>query len=193
MYLWINYLVLVCYGLITKIKIDFSNNLVFLTLVNTNRIISILTFFKNHSKFLFLSLIDITAVDLLSLNKKKGHRFKLVYILLSHYFNTKIIINCFIDSENTSVQSSSQVYQAAPWLEREIWDMFGIFFINHPDLRRILTDYGFDGFPLRKDFPITGYIEVRYDDTQKCLVYEPLELSQEYRTFEALSPWASIL
>lgn len=197
MFLYINYLVLVCYGFFIRVKIDLNNNLVFLTLADCVHIIPVLIFLKNHSKFLFLSLVDITAVDLLSSNllysKKKKDRFALVYILLSHYFNTKIIINYFLDDENAGVQSSSKIYQASSWLEREVWDMFGIFFINHPDLRRILTDYGFDGFPLRKDFPITGYIEVRYDDTQKCLVYEPLELSQEYRIFDTLSPWAFVL
>ena len=116
-------------------------------------------------------------------------RFQLVYTLLSHYFRGRIIVSVFL-KESEDISSIFNLFRGSSWLEREIWDMFGIFFNNHPDLRRILTDYGFDGFPLRKDFPITGYSEIRYDDTQKCIVYEPLELTQEYRIFDTLSPWA---
>jgi NADH:ubiquinone oxidoreductase subunit C len=179
------------------VNLDKKNNLLTVTLKDLTKIIPFLAIFKNHSKFLFLSLVDITAVDRISfpssrLNGFEVQRFQLVYIVLSHYFATKLIVECFIrDDENPF--SIDCLFKAAPWLEREVWDMFGIFFENHSDLRRILTDYGFDGFPLRKDFPMSGYIEIRYDDTQKCLVFEPLELSQEYRIFDTLSPWVSVL
>jgi len=154
-----------------------------------------LSILKYHSKFLFLSLVDLTAVDCLSLKNLQSietkQRFKIVYILLSHYFSVKIIVECFLNAEDI-IESSSKIFKASPWLEREVWDMFGIFFSNHPDLRRILTDYGFEGFPLRKDSPITGYSKIRYDDSKKCIVYEPLELAQEYRVFDTLSPWISL-
>jgi NADH:ubiquinone oxidoreductase subunit C len=140
--------------------------------------------------------VDITVVDCISLkpisNLHQFGRFQLTYSLLSHYFKSRVIVICFLENEQ-DVDSIFNVFKAAVWLEREIWDMFGVFFVNHPDLRRILTDYGFEGFPLRKDFPVTGYSEVRYDDSQKCLVYESLELSQEFRIFDTLTPWASIL
>jgi NADH-quinone oxidoreductase subunit C len=143
-----------------------------------------------------LSLVDITVVDCISLktrfDSRSDSRFQLTYTLLSHYFKSRIIVLCFF-KDGEDINSVSEVFKASVWLEREIWDMFGVFFINHPDLRRILTDYGFEGFPLRKDFPVTGYSEVRYDDSQKCLVYESLELSQEFRIFDTLSPWSSIL
>jgi NADH dehydrogenase (ubiquinone) Fe-S protein 3 len=126
----------------------------------------------------------MTAVDYPS----KENRFELVYMLLSLPFNTRIIVKTFA-SEVTPVPSAVDLYKGANWMEREVWDMYGVFFTGHPDLRRILTDYGFEGHPLRKDFPLTGYVEVRYDDSKKRVVAEPLELAQAFRVFEYQSPW----
>jgi len=119
---------------------------------------------------------------------EREERFEVVYNLLSLTHNNRVRIKVSTDAE-TPVPSATAVFSAANWLERETWDMFGIFFSDHPDLRRILTDYGFEGHPLRKDFPLTGYVEVRYDDEQKRVVYEPVKLTQDYRTFDFLSPW----
>jgi NADH:ubiquinone oxidoreductase subunit C len=191
---WLLYSTKLLYGLISCIQFDNRNNQYFIHLKTNKEIIAVLFFFKNHSKSLFLSLIDFTAVDLLGLSGSSNkNRFQLSYFLLSHYFKLRLIIQCDINDDSILVDSVSNLYKSSPWLEREVWDMFGIFFFNHPDLRRILTDYGFDGFPLRKDFPITGYSEVRYDEIKKCLVYEPLELTQEMRIFDTLSPWSSLL
>lgn len=159
-------------------------------------IIPVLSFLKNHSGSLFLSIADITAVDWLGSigGKNSGiyikDRFQLIYLFTSHYFNSRIKIVCFLNDNDVAL-SVCGLFKGANWLEREVYDMFGIFFVNHFDLRRILTDYGFDGYPLRKDFPLTGYTDIRYDDTEKCLVYEPLELSQELRSFDTLSPWSN--
>jgi NADH-quinone oxidoreductase subunit C len=144
----------------------------------------LLEILKNHTKFRFKSLVDITAIDYPS----EKNRFKVYYNLLSINMNYRIFIRTEV-TEFGYIPSVCSVFMSASWLEREVWDMFGIFFANHPDLRRILTDYGFEGFPLRKDFPLTGYVEVRYDDEQKSVVYEPVELAQEYRLFDFQSPW----
>jgi NADH dehydrogenase (ubiquinone) Fe-S protein 3 len=132
-------------------------------------------------------LIDVTAVDYPS----RAHRFELVYQLLSIQYNARIRVKTTID-ELTAVESVTPLFSAANWFERETWDMFGICFLHHPDLRRILTDYGFEGHPLRKDFPVSGYIEFRYDDSKKRVISEPLELSQEFRYFDFASPWELI-
>ena len=132
-------------------------------------------------------LIDITAVDY----PDRENRFTVVYNLLSVDLNSRIRLKTEVDGL-TSIESVTALYPCAAWWEREVWDMFGIFFTNHPDLRRILTDYGFQGHPLRKDFPVTGYTEVRYDETEKRVIYEPLELSQEFRSFDFASPWESL-
>lgn len=167
-----------------------------LELYSQQDIVPVLNFLKNHSNSLFLSLAELTAVDWLGSvgNSNNGflirERFQLIYILTSHYFNIRIKVVCFLNDDATALSLCS-LFKAANWLEREVYDMFGIFFVNHFDLRRILTDYGFEGYPLRKDFPVTGYTEVRYDDTEKCLVYESLELSQELRSFDTLSPWTN--
>lgn len=129
-------------------------------------------------------LIDITAVDY----PEREERFELVYQLLSLVHNHRITVKCTTD-EDTPVPTVVPVYSTATWFEREVWDMFGIFFADNPDLRRILTDYGFEGHPLRKDFPMTGHVEVRYDEEQKRVVYEPVHLNQDFRTFDFLSPW----
>ena len=132
----------------------------------------------------FSSLVDITAVD----HPTREKRFDVVYHFLSMYQNHRIRVKIAIDEEEL-VPSLIEVHPSANWFEREVFDMFGILFSNHPDLRRILTDYGFRGHPLRKDFPTTGYTEVRYDEAQKRVVYEPVKLVQEYRQFDFMSPW----
>lgn len=148
---------------------------------NIDKIMSILTL---HTNCRFTALVDVTAVDYPSETK----RFKVFYNLLSVNLNYRIFVRTEVGEFNF-IPSVSSIFKSAPWLEREVWDMFGVFFSNHPDLRRILTDYGFEGFPLRKDFPLTGYIEVRYDEEQKSVIYEPVELTQEYRLFDFQSPW----
>jgi NADH/F420H2 dehydrogenase subunit C len=130
-------------------------------------------------------LNDICVIDY----PEKINRFELNYNLLSIKYNFRIFLKTYTSSY---INSISSIFSSSNWIERECWDMFGIFFINHPDLRRILTDYGFEGFPMRKDFPLTGYIEIRYDDEKANIVYEPLEMSQEYRLFNFTSPWEKI-
>ena len=144
----------------------------------------VILFLRDHFNCQYKSVSDICGVDFIT-NK---YRFQIVYNLLSTRYNSRIRVKTLVD-EFTAVPSVSSVHKGASWLEREVWDMFGVFFLNHLDLRRILTDYGFDGFPLRKDFPLSGYIEVRYDDSQKRVVCESLELAQEMRFFTFNSPW----
>ena len=132
----------------------------------------------------FTLLIDLCGVDFPS----RKDRFEVVYNLLSVKYNTRIRIKTCVD-DITPVSSVTDVYSTAGWFERETWDMYGIFFSNHPDLRRLLTDYGFEGHPLRKDFPLSGYTEVRYDDSKKRVISEPIELAQEFRYFDFSSPW----
>ena len=147
-------------------------------------LVSFVDFLKTDGASKFSSLVDITAVDYPTLAK----RFDVIYHFLSMYQNHRIRIRTQI-REDEMVPSIIDVYPASNWFEREIFDMFGILFTGHPDLRRILTDYGFRGYPLRKDFPTTGYTEVRYDEVQKRVVYEPVSLVQEYRQFDFMSPW----
>jgi NADH-quinone oxidoreductase subunit C len=142
------------------------------------------TFLKTDSVCRFSTLVDITAVDYPS----RARRFDVVYHFLSMYQNQRIRLRLAV-RENDLVPSITEVFPSANWFEREVYDMFGILFAGHPDLRRILTDYGFRGYPLRKDFPTTGYTEVRYDEAQKRVVYEPVSLVQEYRQFDFMSPW----
>ena len=153
-------------------------------LIHPDGIIPVLMFLRDNHNCQFSQLIDITALDI----PNRVYRFELVYILLSLKFNSRIRIRTYTD-ELTALDSATIVYSSANWAERELWDMFGIFFNDHPDLRRILTDYGFEGHPFRKDFPLSGFVEVRYDDEVKRVVCEPLELSQEFRKFEIQSPW----
>ncbi len=141
-------------------------------------------FLRDDPACLFVCFIDLTAVDYPAREK----RFDVVTHLLSPKRNRRIRIKVATDEE-TPVPSLSELFPAANWFEREAYDLFGVFFSGHPDLRRLLTDYGFDGHPLRKDFPMTGYVEVRYDDEQKRVLYEPVELTQEFRNFDFLSPW----
>ena len=144
----------------------------------------IIKFLKNNKNLLFDQLIDLTAVDYPS----RELRFELVYLLLSLKLNKRIIVKIHID-ENNNVESISNIHKSANWYERECYDLFGIQFLNHPDLRRIMTDYNFEGHPLRKDFPLTGHNEVRYDDLEKKVIYEDVKLTQEYRDFDYASPW----
>ena len=152
--------------------------------VDVEDVISTILFLKTNEKCKFKQLIDITAVDY----PQREKRFKIVYLLLSHEKNLRIVINTHIDEKKT-VSSITKIFPSANWMEREIFDMYGISFKNHPDLRRILTDYGFDGYPLRKDFPLTGHTEVRYNEDKKKVVSEPVKLDQEYRNFDFESPW----
>ena len=171
-------------GLTTAVKksqINFSQ--LFID-VNVEDIISTILFLKTNKKCKFKQLIDITAVDY----PQREKRFKIVYLLLSHENNLRIIINTSIDEKET-VPSITQIFPSANWMEREVFDMYGISFKDHPDLRRILTDYGFKGYPLRKDFPLTGHTEVRYSEEKKKVISEPVKLDQEYRDFDFESPW----
>ena len=150
-------------------------------------LVPLMTFLKLYTNSQYKQLVDITAVDFPDREK----RFEVVYILLSVRFNARIKVKVCVD-ELTSVPSLVSVFPSAGWAEREVWDMFGIFFKGNPDLRRILTDYGFEGYPLRKDFPLSGYVEVRYDGAKKRVVCEPLEMTQEFRLFDFTSPWEKI-
>jgi NADH dehydrogenase (ubiquinone) Fe-S protein 3 len=150
-------------------------------------LISFLYFLRDHTNTQYKILIDVTAIDYPS----RTLRFEVVYNLLSIEYNCRIRVKTCVD-EITPLDSSTVLYSSAGWWEREVWDMFGVFFSGHPDLRRILTDYGFEGHPLRKDFPLTGYTEVRYDDSEKRVITESLELTQEFRYFDFSSPWEQI-
>jgi len=147
-------------------------------------VVPVLSFLKNHHNCQFGSLVDIAGVDM----PTRKFRFEVVYNLLSFRFNSRIRVKTYTD-ELTPLDSCNDIFKAANWNEREAWDMFGIYFSNHPDLRRILTDYGFEGHPLRKDFPLTGYVELRYDDELRRVVQEPVELAQEFRKFDLAAPW----
>jgi len=147
-------------------------------------VVRLLTFLRDDPECRFRQLTDICGVDW----PQRVPRFDVVYHLLSHTQNQRVRVKVPVDDE-APVPSACAVFSSAGWYEREVWDLYGIFFSDHPDLRRILTDYGFDGHPLRKDFPLTGYVEVRYDEEQKRVVYEPVRLTQEFRTFDFISPW----
>jgi len=153
-------------------------------LIAPEGIIPVLTFLKDHHNCQFVSLADIAGVDV----PTRDYRFEIVYNLLSLRFNARIRVKTYTD-EMTPLDSSVEVFQGSNWYEREIWDMYGVFFANHPDLRRILTDYGFEGHPFRRDFPLSGYVELRYDDEVKRIVAEPVELAQEFRKFDYSTPW----
>ena len=170
--------------LTTKIKSSkISYEKLFLEIDNKD-LIDVISFLKNNSNTSFKQLIDITAVDY----PERPERFKIVYMLLSHQTNTRIVLS-FSINENDYVSSLTKTYPAANWMEREVFDMYGIKFKDHPDMRRILTDYGFEGHPLRKDFPLTGHNEVRFSEDKKKVVYEPVKLEQNYRNFDFESPW----
>jgi NADH-quinone oxidoreductase subunit C len=152
--------------------------------IDHNELIEVITFLKTNNETKFRQLVEITAVDY----PENENRFKMVYLLLSHEYNQRIIIDYSI-KENEVISSITSIFPAANWMEREVFDMYGLNFKNHPDLRRILTDYGFQGHPLRKDFPLTGHNEVRYSEEQKKVIYEPVKLEQNYRNFDYESPW----
>ena len=168
------------------IKINHRENVLTLHISREN-LLNIVKFLKDNQLLQFKTLISITAVDY----PKNKERFEVNYFLLSYKLNKRIILKVNTD-DVTPLPSLTSIYKGANWYEREVWDLFGVFFSNHPDLRRILTDYGFEGFPFRKDFPQTGFVEVRYDDQKKYVLYEPLEITQEFRSFDFLSPWTNL-
>jgi NADH-quinone oxidoreductase subunit C len=147
-------------------------------------LIDVSLFLKTNENFKFRQLIDITAVDY----PENSQRFKIVYIFLSHELNQRLIVNSFIN-ENEVISTLTSIFPSANWMEREVFDMYGVKFKDHPDLRRILTDYNFEGYPLRKDFPLTGHTEVRYNESEKKVIIEPVKLEQNYRNFDYESPW----
>jgi NADH-quinone oxidoreductase subunit C len=152
--------------------------------VRPDAIVRVLTHLRDDAGLLFKELVDLCGADY----PERERRFDVVYHLLSLHHNRRVRVKLETD-ETTPVPSVVGVFPTANWFEREAWDLFGIFFADHPDLRRLLTDYGFEGHPLRKDFPMTGYVEMRYDESQKRVVYEPVKLRQDFRTFDFLSPW----
>jgi len=155
--------------------------------VDRDAIVKVLTFLRDDVNCQFKMLVELCGVDY----PERKDRFDVVYCLLSLTLNQRIRVKIQTDVD-VAVPSVVEVFSAANWWEREAWDLFGIYFSNHPDLRRILSDYGFEGHPLRKDFPLTGYVELRYDDEQKRVVYEPVKLNQEFRNFDFLSPWEGV-
>jgi NADH-quinone oxidoreductase subunit C len=163
----------------SKIKHDQIN-----ICIEDNNLIEVMIFLKTHSSTKFKQLIDITAVDY----PERDKRFKMVYLLLSHEKNSRIKIE-FDIKEGEILSSLTSIFPSANWMEREVFDMYGVEFKDHPDLRRILTDYGFKGHPLRKDFPLSGHNEVRYSEEDKKVIYEPVKLEQNYRNFDYESPW----
>jgi len=171
-------------GLTTAIKKSFVKFEQLFIHIDVEDLSSTILFLKTNEKCRFKQLIDITAVDYL----QKEKRFRIVYLLLSHENNLRIVVNVDLEEDNV-VPSIIKIFPSANWMEREVFDMYGISFKNHPDLRRILTDYDFKGYPLRKDFPLTGHTEVRYDEGKKKVTYESVKLDQEYRNFDFESPW----
>ncbi len=156
--------------------------------VYAGSVVRALTLLRDHKKCQFRQLVDITAVDY----PEHAQRFEIIYNVLSHKNNTRLRVKIRTDC-GTPINSVTGVFASANWYEREIWDLFGVLFADHPDLRRILTDYNFSGHPLRKDFPLSGFTQVAYDEEQKRVVYEPVKLDQNYRSFDFQSPWEGIL
>jgi len=171
-------------GLTTKIKKSKIRHEQLYLNINSEDLIDVTLFIKSNESTKFRQLIDVTVVDY----PENTQRFKVVYLFLSHEFNQRIILSYLI-GENEVIPSLTSIYPAANWMEREVFDMYGVKFKDHPDLRRILTDYGFEGHPLRKDFPLTGHTEVRYSEDQKKVIKEPVKLEQNYRNFDYESPW----
>ena len=170
--------------LTTKIKkSEIKHDQLFID-IEAENLINVTLFLKNNEKTKLKQLIDITVVDY----PEKIKRFKMVYLLLSHELNQRVVLTYSIN-ENELIQSLISIFPSANWMEREVFDMYGVKFKDHPDLRRILTDYGFEGHPLRKDFPLTGHTEVRYSEEQKKVIQESVKLEQNYRKFDYESPW----
>ena len=170
--------------LVSKInKTEIKHNQLYIE-IDKDDLIDVILFLKTNKDTRFRQLIDITVVDY----PEQNQRFKVVYLFLSHELNKRIILNYFIN-ENEVISSLTSIFPAANWMEREVFDMYGVNFKDHPDLRRILTDYGFEDHPLRKDFPLTGHSEVRYSEEKKKVVKEPVKLEQNYRNFDYESPW----
>ena len=170
--------------LTTKInKTEIKHNQIYLD-TNKHDLVDVCLFLKTNSDTKFRQLIDITVVDY----PERNQRFDVVYLFLSHEFNHRLILKYSI-SENEVIPSLTTIYPSANWMEREVFDMYGVSFKDHPDLRRILTDYGFEGHPLRKDFPLTGHTEVRYSEDEKKVISEPVKLEQNFRNFDYESPW----
>jgi NADH-quinone oxidoreductase subunit C len=170
--------------LTTKIKkSEIRHNQLYLN-IDSEDLICVSLFIKTNKNTKFRQLIDVTVVDY----PENFQRFKVVYLFLSHEFNQRIVLS-FLINENEVIESLTSLYPAANWMEREVFDMYGVKFKDHPDLRRILTDYNFEGHPLRKDFPLTGHTEVRYSEEQKKVIKEPVKLEQNYRSFDHESPW----
>lgn len=167
-----------------NLEINYQQGSELILTVSPKHLIPVLRFLKNSTAYQYKLLTCISGVDY----PARPDRFEVVYELLSLPFNSRIRVKTFV-SEINPVDSTIGLYKAADWWEREIWDLFGVFFKDHPDLRRILTDYGFEGHPLRKDFPLSGYVEVRYDERKKRVVCEPLSFAQEFRNFDFNSPW----
>jgi NADH/F420H2 dehydrogenase subunit C len=165
----------------------FTNKNLIIISFKEEKLFLILNFFKKHTNFQCYSLIDLSAIDY----PEREIRFEVIYVIISINFNTRFLLKAHLQLEQ-SIESIVTIYNSADWLEREVWDMYGIYFYNHRDLRRILTDYGFEGNPLRKEFPLSGYTEVRYDDSNKKVILESLETLQEFRYFNFLSPWENI-
>jgi len=167
---------------IQKVQVTHGDELEMM--VHPEGIIPVLTFLKDHTNAQFTNLADIAGMDV----PTRKFRFEIIYNLLSLRYNSRIRVKTYTD-ELTPLESACPVHEAANWNEREIWDMYGVYFTNHPDLRRILTDYGFEGHPFRRDFPLSGYVELRYDDEVKRVVAEPVEMTQEFRKFDYSTPW----
>jgi len=163
----------------TEVKLD-----ELIVVVQRNALVKVMTFLRDDANCLFKQCMDVTATDY----PEREERFEVVYNLLSLSHNMRVRVKVLTDEE-TPVPSIVGVYNSANWFEREVWDMFGVYFADHPDLRRMLSDYGFEGHPLRKEFPLTGYVELRYDEDQKRVVYEPVKLPQDFRNFDFMSPW----
>jgi len=169
--------------LIPVVGVYYFNN-EYSVVVTQKNLLLCLNFLKNHINYQFTVLSCVSGIDIIT----SEHRFAVVYDLLSIKYNLRLKVKLFVN-EVTPVPTTISIHKNANWWEREIWDMYGVYFQDHPDLRRILTDYGFEGYPMRKDFPLSGFVEVRYDLSKKRIVVEPLELAQEFRSFEYETPW----
>ena len=170
--------------LTTKVnRTEIRHNQIYLE-IDKDDLVDVCLFLKTHNEIKFRQLIDITVVDY----PERNQRFDVIYLFLSHEFNQRLVLKYSI-SENEVISSLTSVFPSSNWMEREVFDMYGVTFKNHPDLRRILTDYGFEGHPLRKDFPLTGHSEVRYSEDEKKVISEPVKLEQNFRNFDYESPW----